>query len=124
MSWLKGLFGGTPKPAPKKTTPAKTYKAPSNRAALIAEAMAIRERGRAHAQDVLEKALKELQSKPPRPSDTEGMTRLLNLRQAVLVMKGHMAHDLKRYQVLTGLRGLLESAGKPQNAGPPSAAAS
>jgi hypothetical protein len=39
------------------------------------------------------------------------MTRLLSLRQAVLTMKGHMAHDLKRYQVLAGVKGLLESAG-------------
>jgi hypothetical protein len=108
---LKGLFGGKPKSPHKKAAPAKTYKDPSNRAAVIAEAMEIHRRGRAHAQGVLEAALQEMRKKPPRPSDLAAMTRLLSLRQAVLTMKGHMAHDLKRYQVLAGVKGLLESAG-------------
>jgi hypothetical protein len=73
--------------------------------------MEIHRRGRAHAQGVLEAALQEMRKKPPRPSDLAAMTRLLSLRQAVLTMKGHMAHDLKRYQVLAGVKGLLESAG-------------
>lgn len=108
---LKGLLGGKPKPAPKKAAPSKTYKPPGNRAAIIAEALAIHRRERAHTQGVLEQALKELQSKPPRPSDLAAMTRLLSLRQAVLSMKAYVGHDLKRYQVLAGVKGLMESGG-------------
>jgi len=107
MSWFKDLFGG--KPAPKKKPKPKTYNAPTNRAEVIAAAMAVHRRERAHAQGVLEKALQELKAKPPRPSDIAGMTRLLSLRQAVLSMKGHMAHDLKRFKVLAGVKGLMES---------------
>jgi hypothetical protein len=117
MSWLKDLFGGRAKPAAKKAAPQKTYKAPTNRAALIAEALAVRDRARAQTQGMLEQTLKDLLKKPPRPSDVEGMTRLLTLRQAILTLKGHMAHDLKRYQVLAGVKTLLESDGKPQNPG-------
>lgn len=113
---LKGLLGGKPKSSPKKassqkTASAKTYKAPSNRAEVIAEAMAVHRHARSQAQGVLEAALQEMRKKPPRPSDLAAMTRLLGLRQAVLTMKGHMAHDLKRYQVLAGVKGLLESTG-------------
>lgn len=113
---LKGLLGGGKKPAPKKTAASKTYNAPSNRAEVIAAAMAIHQRERAHAQEVLEKALKELTAKPPRPSDIAAMTRLLSLRQAVLNMKGNMAHDLKRYKVLAGVKGLLEGKGGAKSA--------
>jgi hypothetical protein len=124
VSWLKGLFGG--KPEPKKKAPpgktAKTYNAPTNRAEVIAAAMAVHRRERAHAQEVLQKALHDLQAKPPRPTDLAGMTRLLSLRQAVLSLKGHMAHDLKRYQVLAGVKQLMESA-KPAAKTPENAAA-
>lgn len=40
------------------------------------------------------------------------MARLLSLRRAVLSIKGHMAHDLKRYKVLAGIKGLIEG-GRP-----------
>jgi hypothetical protein len=109
MSWFKDLFSS--KPAPKKKPAQKTYNAPSNRAEVIAAALAVHRRERAHAQGVLQQALQELQAKPPRPSDLVGMTRLLSLRQAVLSMKGHMAHDLKRFKVLAGVKGLMESGG-------------
>ena len=104
--WFKGLLGGGKKPAAKKTPAAKT--ASGNRAALIAEALAIRERARAHAQDVLEKTFQELQANPPRPNDVTAMTRLLSLRQAVLNMRASTAQDPKR----GGGKGLLESPGK------------
>ena len=120
---LKGLLGGKPKAVPKKTPSSKTYKAPSNRAEMIAAAMDIHQRGRAHAQGVLEKALKDLQAKPPKPSDVEGMTRLLTLRQAVLGMKGNLAHDEKRQKVLAGLKGLMESDRAPGGRPEPSAPA-
>ena len=82
---LKGLLGG--KPPPKKKTAAKANKAPQDRAALVAEAMAIYHRERASAQSVLEDALKALKANPPKPSDVAGMTRLLTLRQALIDMK-------------------------------------
>ena len=123
MGWFTDLFGS--KPAPQKKPKQKTYNAPTNRAEVIAAAMAVHRRERAHAQGVLEKALQELQAKPPRPSDVAAMTRLLSLRQAVLSMKGHMAHDLKRFKVLAGVKGLMESGAgsaakpqSPQNPGP------
>ena len=69
--------------------------------------MAIYRRERVNVMGVLERALKTLQAKPPKPSDVAGMTRLLSLRQAFLNMKGHMAHDQRRLKVLEGVRGLL-----------------
>ncbi len=96
---LKGLFGG--KEPPKKKTQAKASKAPADRAALLAEAMAIYHRERDNAQGVLEDALKELKAKPPKPSDVAGMTRLLTLRQALLNMKAARAGDPKRLKPKT-----------------------
>jgi len=92
MSWtdkLKGLLGQ--KPAPRKRVPAKTKPAkssPAARAALIKEAMAARAQGRAQTQAVLEKAMKDLKANPPKPSDREGIMRLLAVRRAALRLKG------------------------------------
>ncbi len=110
--WLKTLFGGTPKPAAKKSAPTKTYNAPSNRAELIAEAMAVYQKGRAQARDTLEKTFRELMAKPPKPSDIEGMTRLLQLRKAILAMGDGLASDSHRAKAAAGVRGLL-AEGKP-----------
>ena len=108
---LKNLFGG--KEPPKKNKPvAKTYNAPSDRAAISAEAMTIYRRERAHAQGVLEDTLKSLLAKPLKTSDIAAMTRLLSLRQALLSMKGHMGGD-GRLKVLDGVRGLLGT--KPES---------
>lgn len=103
---LKGLLGGkTPSPS-KKPAPQKTAKSSGNRAALIAEAMEIRGRARVHAQDVLEKTFRELRANPPKPSDVEGMTRLLTLRQAVLALKANKSQDSQR------AKGVPESANR------------
>jgi len=83
--WLKSLFGNKPKPKSQKAA-AKTA---SDRAALLAEAMSLRERGQANVKDTLEKTFAELKANPPKPSDIAGMTRLLNLRQAVLNMRAN-----------------------------------
>ena len=95
---LKGLLGGKAPSPPKKLAPQKaalqkTSKSSGNRAALIAEALEIRGRARVHAQEVLEKTFRELRTNPPKPSDVEGMTRLLNLRQAVLALKTNKSQD-------------------------------
>ncbi len=121
MAWsdkLKGLFGVTPKPAAKKRGPAKTYNPSTNRAEIIKEAMAVYSRERANVRGVLEQALKELQAKPPRPSDVEGMARFLSLRQAVARMKGAIGHDLKRFLVLANVRALTEQGAKPAKPAP------
>jgi hypothetical protein len=116
MGWgdkLKGLLGGKPTPPSRKAAPSKTYNAPTNRAAILAEAMAIHGRERAKAQGVLERALKEMKAKPPKPSDIAGMTRLLELRQAVLAMNRVADHDQQRQKVLGGVKSLMESGKKP-----------
>ncbi len=116
---LKGLFGGGSKPAKasalKNTPKNRTYVPPSNRAELIAEVMAVHQRERAKAQGVLEQALKDLTAKPPKPSDQEGIMRLLSLRQAVLRMKATATSASARTQVLAGVKGLMQDgpASKP-----------
>jgi len=109
--WIKGLFGAKPK-APTKKAASKTYNPPSERAAILAEAMAVyhRERGKAH--DVLERAFKELLANPPKPSDVEGMTRLLTLRQALLKMKDVASSDSQREKTLEGVKGLMKQKPK------------
>lgn len=75
MGWadkLKGLLGGHAKPAPRKAVSSKGYNPPSDRAALLAEAMEIHQRERVHAQGVLERTLKDLIAKPPKPQRYHG----------------------------------------------------
>ncbi len=107
VGFLKGLFGGKPKVASKKATPAKTYNPASNRAALLKEAMAIYQKERTQARDTLEKTLRELMANPPKPSDIEGMTRLLQLKRAILAMGAGLEGDSRRAKASAGLRGLL-----------------
>lgn len=118
-SLLVGGGESAPKKRPADSAAAKTTQPPSNRAAILAEAMAIYRRERAGAWGVLERTLRELAAKPPKPSDIAGMTRLLNLRRAVLRMKSHMANDEKRGQIVASVKGLLgPGAGtKPAPAG-------
>lgn len=106
---LKSLFGGAAKPKAKKAVKSKGYNPPSDRAAILAEAMKIHQRERGHAQGVLEDALKEMIAKPPKPSDVEAMTRLLTLRQAVLAMKQVATSDSQRGKVLEGVKGLMKA---------------
>jgi len=108
--WLKDMFAGKPAASKSQKPRAKSGKS-ANRAELIEEAMAIYRRERAHTRGILERALKELQAKPPKPSDVAGMTRLLSLRQVVLNMRGHLSDDMRRYKALVGVKGLLEAEG-------------
>lgn len=102
---LTGLFGG-----PAKAGAKKAVKAPATRADILAEAMAIHKRERGQARAVLEKALKELIAKPPKPSDVAGMTRLLTLRQAVMQMRASAAADSPRPKPPTGAKGSRDQA--------------
>ena len=101
-------------PAPRKSArPARpTIRPPT---ALIKEALAIQEKGRAQVQAVLEKTFAELSAKPPKPSDQEAMTRLLELRRAVLAMRRAGDHDGQRAKVLAGMKGLM---GRPPKSKP------
>jgi hypothetical protein len=119
-SGLRALFGA---PKPKKASPRpkqKTVLPPSERAALLKQALAAHRAGRSHVRDVLEQRLDELRSKIPNPGrDPEGTERLLSLHHADSALKRLMTHDLKRFLVLVGIRELLdEDAKAPRTARP------
>lgn len=119
---LKGLFGG--KPAPKKKAgPAKTYVvSKTNRAEVMAEAMAVLRRERGRMQDGLDKALADMRTQAPKLlHDPEALARLLTLHRAHMDMRKMMASDHERFLVLSGMRELLgdpkaaKSAKKPSS---------
>ncbi len=112
-SGLRTLFGGKPKPKAKRPA-RKTVLPPSERAALLKDAMAAHRKGRSHVRDVLERQLDELRAKVPRPGkDPEATARMLTLHQADGALKRLMTHDLKRFLVLVGIRELLDDAPPP-----------
>lgn len=120
---LKGLFGGkAAKPQPKKA-PARTYVvSKTNRAEVIADAMAVYRRERGNMQAGLDKALTELREQGPKLSrDPEALSRLLTLHKAHLDMRKMMANDHERFLVLSGMRELLghPKAPKPAKKPPP-----
>jgi hypothetical protein len=94
MSWidkLKGLLGQEPPTRQRGALPAKkppAAKSAAARAVLIKRAMALREQGRAQAEAVLDQAMRDLKANPPKPSDREGIMRLLAVRRAALRLKG------------------------------------
>lgn len=114
--WLRSLFGEKPKPKAVKPKQ-KTVLAPSERAALLKEALAAHRAGRSHVRDALERRLDEYRAKIPRPGrDPEATERMLSLQQADGALKRLMGHDLKRFLVLVGIRELLdEQAAAPKS---------
>lgn len=107
----------SPPPKPKKpATSSKTGPPSSERAALIANAMALYRQNAAMMRGIIDGALKELRDKPPNLHDVDSVTRLLSLRRAELQMRKLMNHRDRRYLVLTGMRELLEQ--KPKVAPP------
>ncbi len=114
-SGLRALFGA-PKPKKKKAAGPKhkTVLPPTERAALLKEAMAAHRVGRTHVRDVLESQLDALRAKVPNPSrDPDAMAKMLTLTQADGAIKRLMTHDLKRFLVLVGIRQLLGEKQKP-----------
>lgn len=115
-SSLRGLFGGSKPKKParegaqrKGPTKQKTVLPPSERAALLKEALAAHRAGRSHVREVLEHQLDELRAKVPNPSrDPEATARVLTLTHANGALKKLMTHDLKRFLVLVGIRQLLD----------------
>lgn len=114
--WLRSLFGEKPKPKVAKPKQ-KTVLPPSERAALLKEALAAHRAGRSHVRDALERQLDEYRAKIPRPGrDPAATERMLSLQQADGALKRLMGHDLKRFLVLVGIRELLdEQAAAPKS---------
>lgn len=121
---LKGLFGA--KPAPKKgKTPAKMPSktlaktggdGKSNRAEVMAEAMAVFRREKGRMQDGLDKALADLRKEAPKLlHDPEALARLLALHKAHVEMRKMMVSDNERFLALSGMR---EALGDPKAAKP------
>lgn len=117
--WLRSLFGEKPKPKAARPKQ-KTVLAPSERAALLKDALAAHRAGRSHVRDALERRLDEFRAKIPRPGrDPDATQRMLSLQQADGSLKRLMGHDLKRFLVLVGIRELLgEAAPAPKSTRP------
>ncbi len=114
---LKGLFGAKKKSPPKKAkTPAKTYvTSKTNRAEVIAEAMAVYKRERGQMQSGLDKALADLRAQAPKLlHDPQALARLLTLHKAHMDMRRMMASDNERFLVLSGMRELLGDPPAPK----------
>lgn len=114
---IKGLFGGKKAPPKKKSAPAKTYVvSKTNRAEVMAEAMAVYRREKGRMQDGLDKALADMRKEAPKLlHDPEALARLLALHRAHMGMRKMMASDHERFLVLSGMRELL---GDPKAAKP------
>ena len=115
MSFLKKLLGSKPakqaaRPAPK----AKTYVTrKTDRAKMIAEAMAVFRREKKRMNAGLDEALAKIRAEAPKAlKDPEALSRLLSLYKAHVDLRRMMASDNKRFLVLTGMRELLEDAPK------------
>ncbi len=121
--WLEriaGVFTGKPSQrsstgrSKSKTTPgarkSKTYvEGAGSRAALIEEARSLYRRRRAEAFGALNQTLTEFRQNPPKAgSAPEDLARSLALHKAHVRLNAMMSHDLYKYLVLTGIRGLLE----------------
>ncbi|MHB1206583.1 MAG: hypothetical protein ACYCZX_13520 [Rhodospirillaceae bacterium] len=121
---LKGLFGGKKKRAPvKPAKSAKTYvTSKTNRAEVMAEAMAVYRRERGQMQAGLDKQLTQMREDAPKLlHDPEALARLLTLHRAHMDMRKLMASDNKRFLVLSGMRELLGDPPVPQKTKKPPA---
>ena len=128
MSLLKKLLGGKPakKAAaqPKATagaSRANTYvTSKTDRAKVIAEAMAVFRREKKQMSAGLDEALAKIRAEAPKAlHDPEALTRLLSLYKAHIDLRRMMASDNKRFLVLTGMRELLEDEPKSPPKRPP-----
>ena len=122
-SWgdhIARLFGSKPAPRSKsrKSSRQPKSRAPKSkgyvdgageRAELIKGAMAVYRSRRGEARGTLDQALEQMSKKPPKTvSEQDDLVRLLALHQANVGIKTLMSHDLRRYLVLSGIRGLME----------------
>jgi hypothetical protein len=122
VSLLKKLLGAKPAkkaaPQPKAKTGASranTYvTSKTDRAQVIAEAMAVFRREKKQMAAGLDEALAKIRAEAPKAlKDPEALARLLSLYKAHVDLRRMMASDNKRFLVLTGMRELLEDEPKP-----------
>jgi hypothetical protein len=112
-----GLKGAAPPAKPKAPPPKQVgVLPPTDREALVKNAMDLYRANRAQTSGVIDQALKQLKDQPINLHDVDSMTRLLGIRKAFLDMRRLMNHRERRYLVLAGLRELLEQ--KPKVAPP------
>jgi len=113
-SGLRALFGAPMAKNKPQRPKHKTVLAPTERAALLKEALTAHRVGRTHVRDVLEDRLATLRAKIPNPNrDPDALAKMLTLTQADNTLKKLMTHDLKRFLVLVGIRQLLGEKQKP-----------
>ncbi len=111
-----GLKSAAP-PKPKAAPPKQVgVLPPTDRDALVKNAMDLYRANRAQMAGVIDQALKQLKDQPINLHDVDSMTRLLGIRKAYLDLRRLMNHRERRYLVLAGLRELLEQ--KPKVAPP------
>lgn len=129
---LKALFGGPGAKAGRRDAARKAAKGAGNapgpalpsgaRAALIRDAMAAHRAGRAHVRDVLERRLDDLRAKVPNPGrESDGAAHAQGPARDEAAVKRFMAHDLKRFLVLVGVRDLMDQAPAAPSARRPAA---
>ena len=121
--WLEriaGLFSGKssrrsnasrtkPKTGARARSPKTYVEGADSRAKLIDEAKALYRKRRAEAYGALDQTLIDFRQNPPKPgSAPEDLVRSLALHKAHVRLNAMMSHDLYKYLVLTGIRGLLE----------------
>jgi hypothetical protein len=117
---LRALVGRRPKLKQTAKPPARKTNSilpPSERAALIADAMAIYRQNAVGVRGVIEGALKQLRDHPPNIRDEGAYARLFSIYQAYLALRRLMNHRERRYLVLAGLREWLEQRPAPPTAG-------
>jgi|GEM_PF-2389877 len=105
---ILGALGVKAKAAPKPKSQHKSLLPPSQRAALITEAMALYRSNAPGVRGVVDEVLAQLKEKPPNPNDVDSMRRLLGVHQAHRDLRKLMNHRDRRYLILAGLRDLLE----------------
>ncbi|MBL8643943.1 MAG: hypothetical protein JNK21_08410, partial [Rhodospirillaceae bacterium] len=106
-----GLSSAPPAKAKTAAPKQKGVLPPSEREALVKEAMTLYRANAGQMRGVIEGALKQLKDTPPNPNDLDALTRLLTVHRAYLDMRRLMNHRDRRYLVLAGLRELLEQKG-------------
>jgi hypothetical protein len=117
---LKKLFGSTPTKPARVQVKEKTYvTGKTDRAKVLAEAMAVYRREKGKMSAGLDEALARIRAEAPKAlRDPQAMARLLSLYRAHIELRRMMASDNKRFLVLTGMRELLED--QPQTPAKPS----
>ena len=116
--WWQGLWGKKPAAKVPAKTPAppkgRTPVAESDRAKLIAQALATHRVQGAVLRAALDRTIADLErAKEKLLRDPDGLDRLLSLVRARRMLRALLGSDLRRYLVLTGLRQWQEEGRGP-----------